>query len=343
MKKQDTEEKDLTLMEVMKRFSTEEAARTYLEEILWPTGKVCPHCKNAEQTKIWAIAANPEKKIRAGLNQCGACKKQFTVTVGTIFEDSHIPLNKWLLAWYLMCASKKGVSSLQLQRILELGSYRTALFMTHRIRHSLKSPVFQKKLTGTVEVDEAYIGGKQTGKGHKVGKQSKTAVVAMVERGGNIRSQVLKRVTSQTLTQAIRENVEICSRVMTDHHKGYVGLKPKYDHESVKHSAKEYGRGDVNVNTAESAFSLFKRGVVGTFHSISPKYLPLYLAEFDHRWNYRKDTDGQRTIAAIKCATGKRMTYKPLKAIVEAQAAEVAAEPAKKQYVLDLGKMFEGK
>src|SRR6266404_5863302 len=144
---------ELTLDEINQHFNTDEKAREYLEAILWPDGPVCPHCKNAEAKRIWKIEANIQKKVRAGLYQCGACDKQFTATIGTIFEDSHIPLRKWLVAWYLISSSKKGISSLQIQRNLALGSYRTALFMMHRIRHALKDPNVQTKLTGIVEAD----------------------------------------------------------------------------------------------------------------------------------------------------------------------------------------------
>src|SRR5947207_9063785 len=176
----------LTLDEIQSRFGTDETARQYLEEIRWPNGVVCPHCKNADQKRIWEIKENPAKKIRSGLYHCAECDKQFTVTVGTIFEDSHIPLRKWLVAWYLLCSSKKGISSLQIQRMLGLGSYRTALFMMHRIRYALSSPEFTKQLSGTVEVDETYIGGKAIGSG-KPGRalnSNKTCVVSLVERGG---------------------------------------------------------------------------------------------------------------------------------------------------------------
>src|SRR5580698_2212657 len=142
---------NLTLVQIMEQFSTDDAAREYLENIRWKNGIVCPHCECKDQTKFSSIKANLEKKVRAGLRWCSACEKQFTVTVGTIFEDSHIPLRKWLVAWYLICASKKGISSLQLQRLLELGSYRSALFMTHRIRHALKETGFAEKLDGTIE------------------------------------------------------------------------------------------------------------------------------------------------------------------------------------------------
>src|SRR6266550_925979 len=192
---------DLTLDEIQSHFGTDEKARRYLEEIRWPNGVVCPHCKNADHKRIWEIKENPEKKIRAGLYHCAECGKQFTVTVGTIFEDSHIPLRKWLVAWYLLCSSKKGISSLQIQRMLGLGSYRTALFMMHRIRHALAHPAFTGMLKGVVEVDETYVGGKAPGMGKKgrCVSGNKTCVVSLVERGGKSRSFVLDRVTSANL------------------------------------------------------------------------------------------------------------------------------------------------
>jgi len=203
--------KELTLDEINRRFSNDDIARAYWESIHWPNGAACPHCKNNDQDKIWKIKANPEKKIRAGLHRCAACDKEFTSTVGTIFEDSHIPLRKWLIAWYMICSSKKGISSLQLQRNLDLGSYRTALFMTHRIRHALKEPSFKDKLSGTVEVDETYIGGKKkyVGRGSLKGK---VPVVSLLERGGRVRSQVMRRVTSKNLKAAIHKNVTVLAK-----------------------------------------------------------------------------------------------------------------------------------
>ncbi len=306
---------DLTLDEIQSRFGTDERARRYLEEIRWPDGVVCPHCKNANQKRIWEIKASATAKIRAGLYQCAECKKQFTVTVGTIFEDSHIPLRKWLVAWYLLCSSKKGISSLQIQRMLGLGSYRTALFMMHRIRYALAQPVFTDYLKGTVEVDETYIGGRH--RGRQGFKGNKTCVVSLVERGGRGRSFVLDRVTAGNLHRKIDEHVVEGSIVVTDDYYGYRKMPPVYDHKSVKHSAKEYVRKErdfkVHTNTVESKFSLLKRGIIGTFHQVSKKHLPLYLAEFDHRFNHRKVTDGERTVAALKTAEGKRLTLKPLK------------------------------
>jgi transposase-like protein len=151
--------KDLTLIQIIDRFPDDATARKHLEAVLWAGGIVCPHCKCNDKAKFSTIAANPAKKIRAGLRYCSNCKSQFTVTVGTIFEDSKIPLRKWLIAWYLLCSSKKGISSLQLKRILEIGCYGTALFMAHRIRHALRDTEFAEKLSGIVEVDEAVIGG----------------------------------------------------------------------------------------------------------------------------------------------------------------------------------------
>lgn len=304
---------ELTLVQIMEQFSTDEAARHFLEGIRWKNGVVCPHCNCNDQAKFSAIKANPEKKVRAGLRWCSDCKKQFTVTVGTIFEDSHIPLKKWLIAWYLICSSKKGISSLQLQRILELGSYRTALFMAHRIRYALKEPAFQDtKLSGIVEVDETYIGGKKTGVGSG-NKKDKVPVVSLLERGGKVRSQVVRPVTGKNLKQIIKDNVMICSDIHTDDNFAYRGLEPKYNHSVVKHSAKEYARkeekGIVTTNGVEGYFSLLKRGVVGTFHHVSEKHLPLYLAEFDHRHNCRNMTDGERTVNGLQKMEGKRLTY----------------------------------
>ena len=149
--------KDLTLIQLFDRFGTDAKARKHLENVLWPKGIVCPHCQCHDQAKFSTINPNPAAKTRAGLRWCSGCKKPFTVTIGTIFEDSHIPLRKWLIAWYLLCSSKKGISSLQLQRLLELGSYRTALFMTHRIRHALKETGFAEKLDGTIEADATAV------------------------------------------------------------------------------------------------------------------------------------------------------------------------------------------
>ena len=302
--------KELTLDQINQRFATDETAREYWEAIHWPHGPVCPHCKNADAKRIWKVTPNEKKKIRAGLYLCAECNKQFTATIGTIFEDSHIPLRKWLVAWYMLCSSKKGISSLQLKRNLGLGSYRTALFMTHRIRHALKEPVFKTKLKGTIEADETYIGGKTRERGrHFMG--NKVPLVSLVERGGRVRSQVMKHVTGKNLKEVLRANVTPASTIMTDELPAYRrATKGFASHQAVNHSAGEFVRGLAHTQSVDGFFSLLKRGVVGTFHHISEQHLPLYLAEFDHRHNTRFLTDGERTVIGLQKANGKRLTYR---------------------------------
>src|SRR5260221_293048 len=205
-------QKDLTLIQLFDRFGTDEKARAHLEKVLWPAGAVCPHCKNCNDKPIYKLTPKADSKsaVRDGVYKCGACLKQFTVTVGTVFEDSKIPLRKWLIAWYLICSSKKGISSLQLQRLLELGSYRTALFMAHRIRHALKDESFAEKLDGTVEADECFVPVGNIG--GTVKRPHKLAMVfTMVQRGGATRSKVMPTVNGANLKQAIKDNVATCS------------------------------------------------------------------------------------------------------------------------------------
>ncbi len=313
----------ISLPQIMRRFPDEKSAIEYFESIRWFNGVVCPHCGNDAQEKFWKIEAKKENKIRHGLRQCAVCKKQFRVTLGTIFEDSHIPLNLWLIAWYLMCGAKKGMSAKQMQRHLGIGSYKTAWFMCHRIRHAMHDPIFEGKLTGDVEVDETYVGGKGKRSYNpktlvlKTGYENKIGVVSMVERNGSKRSFVPDKLTAKNLREAVIEHVSTEARVHTDDSNFYPRLKDTHEHYSVNHSKKQYAvklKSGVNVttNTVESSFSLLKRGVMGSFHHISRKHLPLYLAEFDFRWNHRKTTDGERTVAGLRKAEGKRLTMKPL-------------------------------
>lgn len=301
---------DLTLDQIMAHFGTDEAAREYLEAARWPDGPVCPHCGNADRTRIYDIAPNAAKKIRAGLRECKECAGSFTVTVGTIFEKSHIPLRKWLVAWYMLCTSKKGVSALQIQRMLDIGSYRSAWFMMHRIRYALRDPVFADKLGGgggTVEVDETYVGGKVRGMGRAY-KGNKTPVVALVERGGRVRSRSVGKVTGETLRQVLNEHLDPSANLMTDDLPAYRKPGKRFaSHQSVNHSAGEYVRGAAHTNTVEGYFSLFKRGVNGTFHHIGQEYMDQYLAEFDFRYNHRSISDGARTIVGLKKVDGKRL------------------------------------
>ena len=309
-KQQPTTPEGLNLVQIMAHFSTEEKARKYLESIRWPDGPACVHCGCAE--KIYPIKPNPEKKVRAGLYECGDCHSQFSVTVGTIFEKSKVPLNLWLVAWYMMCSSKKGFSATQLQRTLGLGSYRTAWFMMHRIRYALADPTFDSKMggdggSGIVEVDETFIGGKTKGKGRAY-KGNKTAVITVIEREGGARSKAVPKVTGETLSAFLSSYVDPSARLMTDEYAGYKKPGKRYaSHETVCHSREEYVRGDVHTNSAEGFFANMKRGITGIYHHVGSQYLQQYLAEFDFRYNTRNDTDGERTLAGLQKIEGKRL------------------------------------
>lgn len=304
---------DLTLMSITQRFSTEEAAREYFENLRWPTGPVCPHCGNADAARIYKVTANAGKKIRAGLYKCAECSDQFTVTVGTVMEDSHIPLNKWLIAFYIMCASKTQVSALQLQRQLELGSYRSAWFLCQRIRFALMDPVPDDQLTGTVEADETYIGGKKRGHGRGyVG--NKTAVVSLVERDGRARSQVVEMVNGKEITKILRAHVASDAHLNTDESPLYKKVGKEFaSHDVVNHSREEYGYTDImsgrlaTTNAVEGFFGNSKRSLDGTHHHISKQHTGLYFAELDYKYNTRKSTDGARTADGILRVAGKRL------------------------------------
>jgi hypothetical protein len=233
---------ELTLIEMTRRFSTEESARKYFEKLLWPNGPVCRHCGNAGAARIWKVTHNSAKKIRAGLYKCAECREEFTVTINTVMEDSHIPLNKWLIAFYMMCASKTQVSALQLQRQLELGSYRSALFLCHRIRFALKEvvPGAGGMLSGTVEADETYIGGAVRGRGRGY-KGNKTAVVSLVERGGRVRSTAVEMVSGAKLDRLLKAHVHKSAILNTDESPLYTKTGQAFAaHDTVNHSQEEY-------------------------------------------------------------------------------------------------------
>ncbi len=303
---------DLTLIEIMKRFSTEEAAREYFEKLRWPDGPVCPHCSNAQQARIYKVTPNPEKKIRAGLYKCAECELSFSATIGTVCEDSHIPLNKWLIGFYMMCASKTQVSALQLQRQLEIGSYRSALHLCQRIRFALMDIDHANQLQGSVEADETYIGGVKHGMGRRY-TGNKTAVMAMIERGGEVRSHVVKKVTGEVLGRLLEKHVSKSANLNTDESPLYKKPGKKFaSHDTVNHGDEEYVRYDASgrlatTNTAEGFFGNSKRSLDGTHHHVSAKYLPFYLAELDYKYNTRGLTDGTRTATAIPKIVGKRL------------------------------------
>lgn len=307
----------IDLSQIAKHFSDEDKARELLEQLRWKDGVACPHCDALGAYKIEAKEGS-KTGARKGLWKCASCREQFTVTVGTIFESSKIPLSKWLLAIHLMCSSKKGISALQLQRNLSLGSYKTAWFMAHRIRFAMTQEPLFSKLKGTVEADETWIGGKSKNMHLKERKKrfkgrgpvAKLAVVTIVERDGRVKSQHVEHVNSATLKKVLIECVDSSASLMTDENHSYFGATNTFAvHQTVHHRQKEYVRGSVHVNTAESFHALVKRGIVGTFHHVSKKHLHRYLNEFDFRWNYRKVKDGERTLEAIKGFEGKRLMY----------------------------------
>jgi transposase-like protein len=296
-------------------FTDDNKAREALEAIRWPEGPICPHCGNLDQEKI---AKAQGKAVRPGLFYCAACNGQFTVTIGTVMERSKIPLSKWLLAMHLIGASKKGMSALQLQRMLGV-TYKTAWFLCHRIREAMTTTA-KGPLGGEgkiVEADETYVGGKERNKhvgkrggtGGGIGKQ---AVVSLTERNGESRSFRLATVTGKTLRPLMDAQVSRKSALMTDQGGQYYHLGKEFDrHETVNHAVDEYVRGDAHTNTSECRFSLMKRAVFGTHHSISEAHLPRYLAEWDFKWNTRKVKDGERAALIAKGIEGKRLTYRP--------------------------------
>ena len=298
-------------------FQDENAARSYLERLRWPEGPACPHCGGMKAYKI-----TPKKegtKTRKGLYKCGDCRKQYTVTVGTIFHRSKVPLNKWLLAAYLIASSKKGFAAHQLHRSIDV-QYKTAWFMMHRLREAMKAPECQEQLGGegkVVEADEMYWGNSRSKDIKPVrGGSHKEKIFALVERGGDVRSFHVASVTADTLMPILKEHVDSSSRVDTDEARVYskVGDEFAGGHETVCHSAAEYVRyledGDfVTSNTAEGVFSLLRRGLSGIYHHVAPIHLHRYLAEFDFRYNRRGIDDAERVDQLLKAAEGRRLMY----------------------------------
>ncbi len=281
------------------------AAYEYLEGIRWPDGPVCPHCGEHDRPPYRLKS----KATTRRLWKCRACRKQFTVTVGTIFESSHISLDKWLLAFWLLCSSKKGMSAHQLHRMLGV-TYKTAWFMAQRIRLAMSDPAFQAALGGVVEVDETYVGGKSKGGKRGRGAPKKVPVLTLLERDGRVRSEHVANITAAELKGAVRRHVDRSARVMTDQLASYRGLGNEFaSHQTVNHREGEYARGPVHVNTAERYFANLKRGVYGVYHHVSEAHLHRYLSEFDFRWNARDVSDGKRTLSALLQIEGKRLMY----------------------------------
>lgn len=302
--------------------ANEDAAVAFIEKQRWDGHPTCPHCGTVDECRQ-IIGKNAERGPRY-LWRCTACKKQFTVRVGSIFGDSKIPLRHWCYAFWAACASKKGVSALQIKRQTGL-SYKSALFLMHRIRLAMTPDAGpQRPLTGTVEVDETYVGGRIPPRsaaerqalwnaGYKKRRfptrnNAKTPVVAMVERGGDVRASVMPLVNAKNVTAMLLANISPDSRLMTDESQVYTTVgKPFASHETVNHRRYEFVRGDAYTNTVESFFSRLKRQMYGTHHSVSPRHLHRYVSEVAFKHNTRAMEDGERTVAAIRGAVGKKL------------------------------------
>jgi transposase-like protein len=309
MKNSQLKTDDSVLTELVQAYGDEAKARELLESWRWPNGPVCPHCHNAGEKTISKLEAQATSRsgVRAGVYFCGACRRPFTVTVGTVLERSHVPLSKWLLALFLLGSAKKSVSANQIHRMIGV-TYKTAWFMCHRLRLAMTPPSWdQAKLTGTVEVDETFIGPKA---------KPKTAVVALVERQGLARVKVIASVTQKNLGAVLGECVSKAAVVNTDAHPSYkLPLQQWQAHQAVNHSRGEYERNHpdgsrASTNTAESFFSLLKRAIIGAWHHISREHLPRYANEFAFRWNTRHDTESRRLQRVIEWIAGKRLTYR---------------------------------
>jgi transposase-like protein len=305
-----------------KHFHNETAAYAFVEAHVWPDGRVCPHCGVVDES-----GSLKGKSTRIGVYKCYACRKPFSVKVGTIFESSHVPLHKWLQAMFLLSSSKKGISSNQLARTLEI-TLKSAWFLSHRIREAMRDGS-AGPLGGEgqiVEADETYIGRKseqrtETTSGRAYthskkgrGPSNKRAIVSLVERGGSVRSFHIDRADKVTVAGIVTQNVARESRLFTDESRLYLGAEGHVaGHETVHHTAKEYARGEVNTNSVEGFFSIFKRGMKGVYQHCSEKHLHRYLAEYDFRYNQREAlgvNDEARAVRAVKGVVGKRLTYR---------------------------------
>ncbi len=307
-------------------FNDEAAAYAYVEAHVWPNGRVCPHCGTVDRSGELKGKTN-----RIGLYKCYACRKPFTVKVGTIFEASHIAMRDWLVAIHLVCSSKKGISANQLHRTLGI-TLKSAWFMSHRIRETMKEGGLGP-LGGegkTVEADETFIGGKEKNRHRSQratkklgGSWGKETVFSLVERNGHVRSHHVASVSSATLRAILVAQVDNKSLLVTDDAGQYRHMNRDFRHETVNHGIEEYVRGDVHTNTVEGYFSILKRGITGTFHHVSQQHLHRYLAEFDFRHNNRVAlgvNDTERATNALKGVVGKRLTYRTTNR-EEAQAA----------------------
>jgi len=325
---------------------TEDEVRDQFERIRWPLGTTCPNCGSKNVTKLSANATSHQTSTRDGVIQCNECRKQFTVTIGTIMERSHITLRQWIQAFYTFCEHKKGISALQLQKKLGLGSYRSAWFMLQRIRNAMGNDTMFNLLKGDNEIDETYIGGsvrkenkpvttetynenlqfefphednheKTEEKKNKRGRGAKKNIVGVIvsRDGGVAVAKPLENVSAKSLHLFIKKHVDPTSTIITDEWTGYNGIGKDFDggHLTVNHGSGEYTRGKAYTNNAESFFATMKRGIFGTYHHLSKKYLPLYCYEFGFRWSHRKMKPGEVTEHAIRLMLDRKITMRVLR------------------------------
>jgi len=300
-------DRNMNLVEMIKDFADEAKCRSYIEALRWPDGVRCPSCKH---DKVYRLENRP-------LFLCASCEYQFSVTVDTIFHDTHLPLSTWFLATILLCEAKKGMSACQIQRSLGLKTYKTAWYLCHRIRSAM-AQVERLPLGGKVEMDETFIGGVNRGKGWEHGYDNKEVVIGIRQRGGELRFFHAEDVKSGTLAKYIRENLRDDVEVLfTDDYKSYrsaaAHLRKDGRHKTIRHSLRIYVKGDIHTNTIESAFSLLKRGVMGSWHRVSAKHLQSYCNEMCFRFNNRKNPYLFRD-TILKLISSANLEYKELTA-----------------------------
>lgn len=305
---------DETIAEIPMACADENAAVEFMEKQRWGAHPACPTCGDED---IYQMKDSKTGERQADYRwRCRGCKDQFTVRKGTVLEDSRIPLRHWCYAFWRAATSKKGVSALEIKRHTGL-SYKSALFLLNRIRCAMQEEP-TTPLSGTVEVDEVYLGGKPRNKGrHNMrGVQDKHPVVAMLERGGRVRAKPMANVTQRNLDAVMKAHIHPTARIMTDNYAGYKHVAQDFTggHFTVNHGASEYSRGDVTTNHVEGFFSVLRRGLHGIYHAVSKEHLPKYLSEYEFRYTHRDLSDGERTKHAIRSAVGKRLTYEDSKA-----------------------------